>query len=68
MDSLNSCASFIILDENEKELFVWIGENCSQVDRAIAQNIGSDITSKEFKQNTSSNHIPVYVEVSVAEI
>lgn len=60
--SLHSKSSFLLLSFEKKELIVWVGLECSRVDRAIAENLGSEIVRDQFKQSIASNHIPVYLE------
>jgi len=65
---LNSEASFIAINILEKRLAVWIGSKSSQVDAALAQKIGADIVSKEFRLSTSTNPIPVHNESKLEKV
>jgi hypothetical protein len=60
--SLHADAAFLLLNVEKKQLAVWVGTNCGRVDRAIAENLGAEITRDEFHQSIASTHIPVSLQ------
>lgn len=57
--SLHPEAAYIVMDHKNKDLGVWVGQNCRQVDRKIAENLGATIKHDEYKKPTAANHIIV---------
>lgn len=60
--SLHPDAAYIVMDNRRKDLGVWVGGRCSNVDRRIAENLGSTIKYNTYKKATASTHIIVTVE------
>lgn len=63
--SLHPEAAYIVMDNKRKDLGVWVGQRCRQVDRRIAENIGATIKHDTYKKATAANHIVVSEEPAV---
>jgi hypothetical protein len=60
--SLASRGAYLILCHDVPHVQIWIGKECHQIDRAIAENLATKILQIEYKQSLSSTRIPTTVE------
>ncbi len=49
LSSLNSAAAFIILCDDDKEVILWVGEQCTIEDRHHAENLAVDILRRDYR-------------------
>jgi hypothetical protein len=55
--SLHEEASYLLLNYQSKLVQLWIGNECSRIDRALAEHIGDKIAKEEFKISTASHPV-----------
>ena len=49
LSSLNSAAAFIILCDDDRQVIMWIGEQCTIEDRQHAENLAVDILRRDYR-------------------
>jgi hypothetical protein len=55
--SLHEEASYMLINYQSKSLQLWIGNQCSRIDRALAEHIGDKISKDEFKISTAAHPV-----------
>ncbi|KAJ1440486.1 hypothetical protein B484DRAFT_391312, partial [Ochromonadaceae sp. CCMP2298] len=66
LKSLNSHAAFLVVLEEEKLIYVWIGSLCRPEDAALTNEIGEAVLSKDFQSENDEDEIPNLLEGSEA--
>lgn len=59
--NLSSNGAFIVAVEEDKQIIVWIGSNCSSEDAELANTIAETIVKRDFREN-GEEQIPTIVE------
>lgn len=59
--NLSSNGAFIVAVEEDKQIIVWIGSNCSNDDADLAKTIAETVVKRDFRDN-GDDHIPTVVE------
>jgi len=59
--NLSSNGAFIVAVEEDKQIIVWVGSNCSSEDAELAKTIAETVVKRDFRDN-GDDHIPTVVE------
>lgn len=50
--SLNTHAAYLVVLDEEKQILIWVGSLCKQVDQDLALEIGNEVMSLEYKEDS----------------
>eukprot|EP01032_Pedospumella_encystans_P031843 gene31843-35944_t len=59
--NLSSNGAFIVAVEEDKQIIVWVGSNCSSEDAELAKTIAETVVKRDFR-DVGDDHIPTVVE------